>query len=83
MPPEYKNSSQSAAWDLSKLPINPENVLSFLTMPFLLGVMAADSIAESLIDLGQASEEIFRGDHLPLLHLPPLNEEQETENHSK
>ncbi len=77
MPPEYKNSSQNAAWNLSKLPINAENVLSFATGPFLLSVMATEKLVESLIEIGKASEEIFRGDHLPLLHFSQLNQEQE------
>lgn len=76
MPPEDRNSTQNTTWDFSKLPVNLENVLSFVTLPFLLGVMATDSVSESLIHLGQASEEIFRGDRLPLLNSSQLQEEQ-------
>lgn len=78
MAPEYRNSPQNTAWDFSKLPINLENVLGFVTLPFLLGVRATDSVGESLIKLGQASEEIFRGDRLPLLNLSQLEAEQES-----
>ncbi|MFW6264257.1 MAG: hypothetical protein ACOC3E_01895 [Cyanobacteriota bacterium] len=29
-----------------------------------------ESLANGLVSLGQSSEEVFRGDRLPLLHFP-------------
>jgi hypothetical protein len=44
--------------------------LSLATTPFLLGIVAVRSLTQSLIELGQASEEVFRGDRLPILNFP-------------
>ena len=45
--------------------------VSLATMPLLVGVMGGQAIASSLQALGVLSEEIFRGDRLPLLDLSP------------
>jgi hypothetical protein len=42
-------------------------LLSVLTAPFLLTVIAIESLSNSLIELGQTSEEVFRGERLPVL----------------
>ncbi|AFY75602.1 MAG: hypothetical protein IGR93_18865 [Hydrococcus sp. C42_A2020_068] len=44
--------------------------LSLATTPFLFGMLAFRSLTQSLIELGQASEEVFRGDRLPILNFP-------------
>ncbi|OKH26857.1 hypothetical protein NIES593_02135 [Hydrococcus rivularis NIES-593] len=44
--------------------------LSLATTPFVLGMLAFRSLTQSLIELGQASEEVFRGDRLPILNFP-------------
>ncbi len=46
--------------------------LSLLTPPFLLSVMTLDVIGQGLKEIGEASEEIFRGDRLPILHFSEL-----------
>jgi hypothetical protein len=51
-----------------------EMALSVLTLPFLAGLVGARSLQESLISIGEASEEVFRGDRLPILHLQQQNE---------
>ncbi|MDR9402621.1 MAG: hypothetical protein RI580_04210 [Halothece sp. Uz-M2-17] len=48
--------------------------LSLLTLPFLMGIVGARSLQEGLISLGEASEEVFRGDRLPILHLQQQSE---------
>jgi hypothetical protein len=48
--------------------------VSLATFPVLLGILAAHSLAENLRELGQASEEIFRGDRLPILNFPEPEE---------
>lgn len=45
--------------------------LSFLTSPFLLGLMSLESILQELQEMGKASEEVFRGDRLPILNFSP------------
>ncbi|MGK7873871.1 MAG: hypothetical protein AB4426_11330 [Xenococcaceae cyanobacterium] len=51
-------------------------LLSLATTPFILGMLAVQSLAQTLIEVGQASEEVFRGDRLPILHIPDLEDEQ-------
>lgn len=46
--------------------------LAFLTSPFLLTLMTAETIYEGLKEIGEISEEIFRGERLPLLKLTEL-----------
>lgn len=48
--------------------------LSLLTLPFLGSLAGARSLLEGVVSLGEASEEIFRGDRLPLLNLQQQNE---------
>ncbi|AFZ45958.1 hypothetical protein PCC7418_3854 [Halothece sp. PCC 7418] len=48
--------------------------LSLLTVPFLAGMVGARSLQEGLISLGEASEEVFRGHRLPILHLQQQSE---------
>lgn len=45
-----------------------------MTMPLLLGLVLVDNVTEGLIELGKASEEIFRGDRLPILKFPSEGE---------
>ncbi len=50
---------------------NPPTVwLSITTGPMLIALMVAQSFGEGLQELGKASEEVFRGDRLPLLNFP-------------
>jgi len=51
-----------------------EFALSLFTAPFLVGLVGARSLQSGLITLGQASEEVFRGDRLPVLHLQQQSE---------
>ncbi|WP_439343848.1 hypothetical protein [Vacuolonema iberomarrocanum] len=45
-----------------------ELLLSAATVPLLAGLIAARVASEMVMNLSQASEEIFRGDRLPILH---------------
>lgn len=49
------------------LKISSELLLGFATAPLLVGLLAGKALAELMQDLGQASEEVFRGDRLPVL----------------
>jgi hypothetical protein len=59
-------------------------LLSLTTAPFLLVLIGSKALSELLKEAGQATEEIFRGDRLPILkisHLEPRsNLETEDEN---
>ncbi|MDJ1178202.1 hypothetical protein PJF56_04940 [Roseofilum sp. BLCC_M91] len=46
-------------------------VLSLSTVPVVLGVLALKHMGQFWQSVGQESEEIFRGDRLPLLAEPP------------
>lgn len=49
----------------------PHVAISIITAPFLLGLLGARAIAASLTQLGLASEEVFRGERLPVLSKVP------------
>ena len=52
------------------LPVSPELLISLATGPMLLGILSAKSLSEFVRQMGVASEEIFRGDRLPVLTMP-------------
>ncbi len=55
--------------------ISPTVWLSLATSSFLLGLVAVRALGQTIGELSQASEEIFRGDRLPILHVPKSNEQ--------
>ena len=57
-----------------KEPQSVDLALSLLAAPFLVGLVGARSLQESIISLGEASEEIFRRDRLPILHFQQQND---------
>lgn len=64
---------------LAQLNIPSDALIAGMTLPMLLGWYSVRAISEGLQSLGQASEEIFRGDRLPVLHFPvePTTDPQE------
>lgn len=54
-------------------------ILGAATLPFLLGTAAATAAAGMLGALGDASEEIFRGNRLPVLPFPTAESESRDE----
>ncbi len=52
------------------LPIPTDFLLSLATGPLLLGVISLEAVFKGLQATGINSEELFRGDRLPLLHFP-------------
>lgn len=48
----------------------PQLLLSMATVPLLVGLVVAKSLSEASRELGLLSEEVFRGDRLPLLNFP-------------
>jgi hypothetical protein len=56
--------------NLSGSPKPTEFLLSLAVGPLLLGVLATDAIFSWLQTTGINSEEVFRGERLPVLHFP-------------
>jgi len=48
-----------------------ELLLSAATVPLLAGLVAGRMVNELMMGLSQASEEVFRGDRLPILRFTP------------
>ncbi|MBD2039621.1 hypothetical protein [Microcoleus sp. FACHB-672] len=57
-------------------------LLSLGTVPVLLGLWGGKAISSLMRELGQASEEVFRGDRLPVLNFPtaPTSAPEESED---
>lgn len=70
-----QSSFQFSQSPLSRL-LDPDLILGVATLPFLAGLVATQSITASLQELGMMSEEIFRGDRLPILEFPDPETEQ-------
>lgn len=51
--------------------VSPSLLVSLAATPWLVTIVAVQAAGGLLEQLGLASEEIFRGDRLPVLHLPP------------
>ncbi|MEL6320332.1 MAG: hypothetical protein AAFQ57_06735 [Cyanobacteria bacterium J06626_14] len=59
---------------MSRQIVTPCDVaLAMATIPLVGGLLAIKAMSDILIQAGQASEEIFRGDRLPILHQPIHN----------
>lgn len=51
--------------------VDPDVALSIATIPVLAVLVGGYAIAQTLQELSTMSEELFRGDRLPLLDFPP------------
>ena len=50
--------------------VAPSILVSLATTPCLLAIVAIKAASGLLAQLGSTSEEIFRGDRLPVIHAP-------------
>ena len=50
--------------------VSPSLLVSIAATPWLVAIITINAASGLLEQLGLASEEIFRGDRLPVLHLP-------------
>ncbi len=50
--------------------VSPSLLVSLAATPWLIAIVTLNTASGLLEQLGLASEEIFRGDRLPILHLP-------------
>lgn len=56
-------------------PVNRQSAevaVGLLVPPVLLGILATRALADGLTQLGLASEQLFAGDRLPSLNIPPV-----------
>jgi hypothetical protein len=58
--------------------VSPSLLVSIAATPWLVTIVTLNAASGLLEQLGLASEEIFRGDRLPVLHLP-VNETSSTD----
>ena len=65
-----ENSSENPTSKTPSWKISSDIVLSLATGPVLVGLLANKAINELLSEIGLYSEEIFRGDRLPILNFP-------------
>jgi hypothetical protein len=62
----FEHNTNNATNNVFPLPI----ALSLVTLPFLGSLLFAEKLAKGSIELGKISEEVFRGDRLPILTFP-------------
>ncbi|HZG39450.1 MAG TPA: hypothetical protein VEZ50_12280 [Nodosilinea sp.] len=53
-----------------------EVVVGLLVPPVLLGILVARTLADGLTQLGLSSEQLFAGQRLPTLNMPPTASER-------
>lgn len=66
-------SSEQSASSVESNPapfVSPEVLLSLATAPVLVALVGSHVVARAMQELGLLSEEIFRGDRLPVLNFP-------------
>jgi hypothetical protein len=61
--------------------VSPSLVVSLAATPWLLTIVTLNTVSGFLEQLGLVSEEIFRGDRLPVLHLPGSEISVTEDNH--
>ncbi|WP_017315604.1 hypothetical protein [Mastigocladopsis repens] len=74
MPPVTPQSSSDSGLNLVLFTIPQSLLLQVGTASILLLLLASQTTGETLQALGEASEELFRGDRLPILNFPDQNE---------
>ena len=67
---------KTKAATLSQSQKTAEFLLSLAVGPVIIGILAAESVFSWLQDAGINSEEVFRGERLPVLHVPESGSEQ-------
>jgi hypothetical protein len=59
--------------------VSPPLLVSLAVTPWLAAIVSAHAVSDAIEQLGLASEEIFRGDRLPVLHFPDRPSDAPTE----
>ena len=68
MPPSEQSAPQVSTH--AKPFVSPALLLSLATPPLLVALVGSKLVTEAVRELGLLSEEIFRGDRLPVLNFP-------------
>jgi hypothetical protein len=63
---------------MNKLPVSIEVLVGLATAPVLLALIGGRAVALAMQELGEASEELFRGDRLPVLRSPIVPHSEST-----
>lgn len=58
---------------MKSMTLNGDALVSVATVPLLVGLLALKAGAEIMQQIGQASEDIFQGDRLPILKVTPMS----------
>ncbi|XHX78871.1 MAG: hypothetical protein RBJ76_02755 [Stenomitos frigidus ULC029] len=67
MPTDHSNTQDN----VNTVPfVTPTFLLSLATAPVLLALVGGKALTKAVYELSVFSEEIFRGDRLPVLHFP-------------
>jgi hypothetical protein len=65
---------------MNKLPVSIEVLVGLATAPVLLVLIGGRVAAKVMQEMGEASEELFRGDRLPVLRSPIVPHSESTGN---
>ncbi|MBE9113251.1 hypothetical protein IQ273_28135 [Nodosilinea sp. LEGE 07298] len=58
--------------------LSTEVMVGLLVPPVLLGIVVARALADGLTQAGLSSEQLFAGERLPNLNMPPTSPEHPT-----
>ncbi len=58
---------------IPEIPIPSQLIVSLAAGPLVLGLRGLDGATQLLQEIGRASEEVFRGDRLPVLNVTPAD----------
>lgn len=76
MPSPSRKSSETEGLNLILFTIPQATLLQLSTGPVLLALLGGKAFSETLQAIGKASEEVFRGDRLPVLKFPVETESE-------
>ncbi len=66
--PQTSQDPESSGFSIA-LPLPTDIAISLVTLPMLAAVVSSQLLAHTLQQIGDSSEELFRGDRLPSLPL--------------
>ncbi len=76
MPSPEQKRSESEGLNLILFTIPQSTLLQLTAGPALIALLGAKAAAQTLQAIGQTSEELFRGDRLPVLKFPVETESE-------
>lgn len=76
MPSPNQKRSETDGLNLLFFSIPVQILLQLSTGPMLLALLGGKAASETLQAIGEASEELFRGDRLPVLKFPVERESE-------